>query len=181
LNKFGATAFALALAAMLGTGCAKHENATHPTGALPGPSFSPPAAPALSPTPTPTPTPAPVPTPSPTAAVRAVVRLVPRNLECKPGVAPPAGTNPFRVGCSVEVRVEYMDAHGAPVPETVTGNSTEWRVAEGASRLTLPWDENPWRRWLTAKSAGPYRIVVTLTMKKTHEKVVGELEGELAH
>ena len=42
--------------------------------------------------------------------------------------------------------------------------------------MTLPWDENPWNRWLTGVAPGPYRIVATLTLPEG-EKVTGEIEG----
>lgn len=99
-------------------------------------------------------------------------------MECKPGVTPPKQVNPFKVGCSIEVRVDVVDRHGVPIPVNVTGNDVTWEVQEGASRLTLPWDENPRHRWMTALSPGPYRIVATLSMKRTHEKIAGELSGE---
>jgi hypothetical protein len=100
-------------------------------------------------------------------------------MECKPGVTPPAGLDPFKVGCAIEVRLDIFDRHGVGVPDRVTGSNVTWQIAEGASLITLPWDENVFRRWMTAIAAGRYRIVATLVMKKTHEPLVGELAGEI--
>jgi hypothetical protein len=82
------------------------------------------------------------------------------------------------VGCGVEVRALRKGANGNKVPESSTGNATEWRLAEGASNATLPWDENTWRRWLTGVEPGHYRIVMTLTLPDG-DKAIGELEGEI--
>ena len=108
------------------------------------------------------------------------MRFIERELECLPGIKAPSQLEPFKIGCSVEVRVDYVDKDGARVEEDVTGGNVEWQIAEGESLLTLPDDENPWRRWMTAQKPGRYRIVSTLHMRKTHEKIVGEIAGHIA-
>lgn len=132
------------------------------------------------PTPVPSATPEPTPTPS-QSGVRAKVRFIERELVCKRGVTPPKDTDPFKVGCSIEVRVDYVDRNGALVDEDITGNNVQWSVPQGGSRITLPDDSNPWRRWMTAVGPGDYRIVATLTMKRTREKIVGEIAGHISH
>ena len=170
--------FSLALLATLGAGCADHEGATHPTGNLPSPSSIP--SPAPTPTPTPTPAPTPTPTPTPSASgLRAVVSLFPNQMACKRGVTPPKQLDPFKVGCSIEVDLNILDRHGVPLSDQKTGSDVTWKIAEGASRITLPWDENVFKRWMTATAPGSYRIVATMRLKRTHEELVGELAGEL--
>jgi hypothetical protein len=78
----------------------------------------------------------------------------------------------------VEVRALRTDANGKSAPERRTGEATEWRLAEGGSNATLPWDVQPWKRWLTGVEPGHYRIVLTLTLPDG-DKAIGELEGEV--
>ncbi len=133
---------------------------------------------AVEPSPVPTPAPTPTPKPSPSVSKNGIhVEVVYfGNQECKRGVGP-TGTEELRVGCSVEVRALRKDPNGNDVPERLTGNNTAWHIREGRANVTLPWDENTWRRWLTAVAPGHYRIVMDLTFRDG-EVISGELEGD---
>ena len=89
----------------------------------------------------------------------------------------PSGATDLRVGYGIEVRTNPRYADGTLVPQRKSGTTVLWSLAEGGSNVTLPWDENPWRRWLTAVNPGHYRIAVTLTLPDG-ERLAGELEGE---
>lgn len=140
-----------------------------------------PGGPTTLPTPAPTPTPTPVPSPTPGASPSAngihldVVYV--GSFECKRGVGP-SDTGAVRVGCSIEVDTVPKDPNGSKVPERTSGSSVEWVIDQGGDRITLPWDENPWRRWLTGIAPGHFRIVSTLTMRGG-DKAVGVLDGEV--
>jgi hypothetical protein len=131
-----------------------------------------------SPVPTPTPQPTPTPKPSPSVSKNGIhVEVVYYgNQECKRGVGP-TGNQDLRVGCSVEVRALRKDPNGNEVPERFTGNDTAWHIREGRANVTLPWDENTWRRWLTAVEPGHYRISMDLKLRDG-EVITGELEGD---
>ncbi|MFI5183863.1 MAG: hypothetical protein ACHQNV_05660 [Vicinamibacteria bacterium] len=134
------------------------------------------------PTPTPAPTPTPVPTPTPFPAVSSEgytldVFQFSRNSECKRHVAP-TGTQDLRVGCSVEIDLVVRNSSGGAVKIRQTGENIEWGIAQGRDLVTLPWDENPWKRWLTGVAPGHYRIVVFLTLPSL-EKIRGVLEGDV--
>ena len=167
-------ALALALSfVVIGIACSSSDsNLNKDHGSVAGPTV--PAA-----TPTPTPTPAPTPTPEPSTSSTGitvyVIRFGPQ--ECKRGVGPTADGN-IRVGCSQEVRVVCKDAAGSDVPPNKTNNEIEWHTPEGSSKITLPWDENPWKRWLTGVAPGHYRITAKLSLHHD-EKITGELEGDI--
>jgi len=128
------------------------------------------------PSPVPSPEPSPEPSPSPAVSTSGITMEVRHrgSHECKRGIGPSA--EGLRVGCSVEVRATFKDAGGNKPTERRTGNDMTWRVVEGPENVTLPWDENPWNRWLTGVAPGPYRIVATLALPEG-EEVKGELEG----
>jgi hypothetical protein len=152
--------------------CKSHDapkGAGNPTG---------PTAVEPSPVPTPTPEPTPTPKPSPSVSKNGIrVEVVwYGNQECKRGVGP-TGNDDLRVGCSVEVRALRKDPNGNEVPERLTGNNTTWHIVEGRDNITLPWDENTWRRWLTAVAPGHYRIVMDLKLLDG-EVINGELDGQ---
>jgi hypothetical protein len=129
-----------------------------------------------SPTPAPSPTPTPRPSPTPSKSGIRVEVIYWGNQECRRGVGP-TGTDDLRIGCSVEVRALRKDANGNEVPERRTGIHTQWRILEGKEMVTLPWDENPWRRWLTAVDDGHYRLAMDLTLPEG-DVIRGELEGD---
>jgi len=135
----------------------------------------------LAPTPVPTPTPTPEPTPTPIPpdpnGLRFDIELFHRESECIPGVRP-TGTDELRVGCSIEVRATVRDRHGRDVPYEDTGNDVEWKVTQGESNVTLPYDDAPWKRWLTGVHPGHFRIEVTLKLKR-NKQLAGELRGEV--
>ena len=158
---------------VIGIGCSKHESdITNDHGSVVGPTLP-------SPTPEPTPTPSPTPTPLPdTSTTGVTVDVIQWGAqECKRGVSS-TGDETLRVGCSVEVRMVRKDGSGTDVPERQTGNNVAWQIVQGGSKVTLPWDENPWRRWLTGTAPGHYRIQATLTMRN-HEQITGEIEGDV--
>ena len=136
-----------------------------------------PAGPTVLPSPTPSPTPAPSPKPSPSASGITLQLRYFGAQECKRG-AGPTGTTDLRVHCGVEVRATAKSADGLDVPQRRTGGEVVWRVVEGASSITLPWDENPWKRWITGVQPGHYRIVATLTLPEG-DTVAGEIEGNI--
>jgi hypothetical protein len=129
-----------------------------------------------SPVPTPEPTPTPRPTPKPSKSGIRVEVIYFGSQECRRGVGP-SETGALRVGCSVEVRALRKDANGNEVPERRTGIHSKWRILEGRDLVTLPWDENPWRRWLTAVEPGHYRLAMDLTLPEG-DVIRGELEGD---
>jgi len=140
-----------------------------------------PSGPTTLPTPAPTPTPTPVPSPTPGASPSAnginVEVIYVGSFECKPGVGP-SGTHDVRVGCSIEVDTVLKDPGGNPVPQSTSGNNVQWVIDQGGDRITLPWDENPWKRWLTGVAPGHFRIVSTLLLRNG-DKAVGVLDGEV--
>ena len=100
-----------------------------------------------------------------------------KESSCKRGVGP-TGTDDLRVGCSIEIRVALKNLDGTDAPKRKTGDDLEWRIPQGRALVTLPWDVNPWKRWLTGVEPGTFRIEVTLTMRNG-DKAVGELVGEV--
>jgi hypothetical protein len=166
-------AFALGVGlVVIGIACSKESDIANDHGNVLGPTLP---SPSPEPSPSPSPTPTPLPDTSTTGVTVDVVQF--GSQECKRGVSP-TGDETLRVGCSVEVRLERKDGGGNDVPERRTGNTTEWHVVQGGSKVTLPWDENPWRRWLTGVAPGHYRIQATLTTKD-HEQITGEIEGDV--
>ncbi len=138
-----------------------------------------PIAPTPAPTPTPAPSPSPTPTvPTPVPSFNAFVRMH-NNAEC------PQGKSGHRdgalpVGCAVEVRVSYHYPDGKEAPKKVTGENTLWAIDEGAAFIDMPIvDENPWRRWVTAKTPGAYRVSVTIVSRRGGETVRGELANRV--
>lgn len=127
--------------------------------------------------PPPPPSPKPTPTPLPESDVIVEVSRFPKESACKRGVGP-TGTDDLRVGCSIEIRVVLKSLDGTPAPIRRTGNDLTWRIPKGRALVTLPWDENPWKRWLTGVAPGHFRIEVTLTMRNG-DLAVGVLEGEV--
>ncbi len=101
------------------------------------------------------------------------------NAECPRGrSAHQDGALP--VGCSVEVRVSYHYPDGKDVPVKVTGEDTKWAIDEGSGLIDMPNDdENPWRRWITAKAPGAYRVSVTIVSRRGGETVRGELANRV--
>ncbi len=175
LNRPKAFFFALSLVTV-GVACSNSERTPDKSGVLTPP------IPTPAPTPVPTPTPAPTPTPVPAVSsdgLRMEVSQFQRNFKCKRGVHP-TGTDDLRVGCSVEVRAEVKDALGNDVKPRKTGENLVWGIPEGRANITLPWDENPWKRWMTGVAPGHYRIVATLDMP-SGEKIRSELEGEIVN
>jgi hypothetical protein len=130
-------------------------------------------APAPAPTPTPTPTPAPTPAPSFTANLRFV-----HNAVCPNGKHPPPG-GALPVGCGRALHISYHYPNGTEVPLNVTGEAMTWVIEEGTEAIDMPADENPWRRWVTGKAPGPFRISVTLVSRKRHETVRGEISNRV--
>lgn len=155
---------------VIGAACVTSEHATDPTG---------PTTPSATPTPAPTPTPTPTPKPTPTPSASGIVVKVTRwgSQACKRGVGP-TGTEDLRVGCSVEIRVAFEDAQGNNVPQRTTGENIVWTIPEGGANVTLPWDENPWKRWLTGINAGHYTLRATLSMRNG-DVISGDLEGDI--
>ena len=158
---------------VIGIACSKESDIANGHGNVLGPTLP-------SPTPAPAPTPSPTPTPLPDTSTTGVTIDVVQfgAQECKRHVDP-TGDETLRVGCSVEVRVLRKDAGGADVPEGRTGNNVVWHITQGGSKVTLPWDENPWKRWLTGVEPGHYRITATLTLTKGRGQVTGEIEGDI--
>jgi hypothetical protein len=142
-----------------------------------------PGSPTTLPKPSPTPTPTPEPSPSPTPGASPSANGIHLDVvfigshECKRGVGP-TGTEALRVGCSVEVDTIPKDETGTKVPERTSGNNVQWVIDQGGEKVTLPWDENPWRRWLTGIAPGHFRIVSTLLLRNG-DKSVGVLDGEV--
>ena len=166
-KRSGALSLILSMTAM-GVACSTQEHVTTPT--IPSPV----------PTPAPTPAPTPVPSPTPQASQSGIfvdVFQFPKESKCKRGVHP-TGTEDLRVDCSIEVRVELKDANGDTVPERQTGNNLEWHIRQGKSSITLPWDENPWKRWMTGIAPGPYRIEVTIHLRHG-DQATGLLSGQI--
>jgi hypothetical protein len=153
--------------------CKSNDPKTAAAGNPAGPTA---AAPSPDPTPTPSPAPTPKPTPKPSKSGIRVVVVYFGNQECRRGVGP-SGTDELRVGCSVEVRALRKDANGNDVPERRTSIHSKWRILKGKEFVTLPWDENPWRRWLTAVDVGHYRLAMDLTLPEG-DVIRGELEGD---
>jgi hypothetical protein len=130
---------------------------------------------AIAPAPTPAPTPTPLPTPAP--SFYANLRFI-DNAECPKGKqTAPGGAMP--VGCGRALRVSYHYPNGADVPTKVSGEATVWAIEEGTEVVTMPDDENPWRRWVTAKAPGTYRISVTIVSRKGRETVREELSNQV--
>jgi hypothetical protein len=159
---------------LLFLGLALFVTACGGSGADPTPVATPTPTPAPLPTPTPTPTPEPTPAPSFAADLR-----MHGNAECPKGRnARQDGSLP--VGCSVEVRVSYHYPDGNEVPSRTLGQATIWAVEEGGEHIDMPLiDENPWRRWITARSPGDYTISVTITSQRGGETVVGTLSNRV--
>ena len=101
----------------------------------------------------------------------------PKESKCQRHVAP-TGTEDLRVGCSIEVRAEARDEKGSPVPQRVTGTDTEWHTIKGKGNVTFKWDENPWKRWVTAEVPGPYIITMTIHLRDG-DSITGQLEGQV--
>ncbi len=123
----------------------------------------------------PAPTPAPTPTPAP--SFRANLRFTDNAVCPNDRQAAPGGAMP--VGCGRALRVSYHYPDGTDVPTKVSGEATVWAIEEGTEVVTMPPDENPWRRWVTAKTPGTYRISVTLVSRKGHETVRAEISNQV--
>jgi hypothetical protein len=106
-----------------------------------------------------------------------VVFQYPKQSHCKRGVGP-TGTEDLRVGCSIEVDAQVRDANGIPVNPKHLGTDLRWHIPEGASNITLPWDENPWKRWMTGIAPGPYRIEVTIHFRDG-DQATGMMSGQI--
>lgn len=166
-RRLGALSVTVTLAA-LGGGCSSQGTAPATPTTLP--------TPAATPTPAPTPKPSPTPEPSKSGVTMAVFQF-PKESACKRHVQP-TGTEDLRVGCSIEVRAEPQDEQGNKIPERRTGNNVVWHTIRGKGNVTFNWDENPWKRWVTAEVPGPYTITATITLKDG-DVVTGALEGEV--
>jgi len=171
-RRLGALSLNLSMLA-LSAGCTSQEAATPST-----PSTLPTPGPPPAPTPTPAPAPSPSPTPEPSkSGITMAVFQFPKESKCQRRIQP-TGTEDLRVGCSIEVRAEPRDAEGNKIPERFTGNNVEWHTTRGKANITLPWDENPWKRWMTGVAPGPYQVTATITLKDG-EVVTGWLDGEI--
>jgi hypothetical protein len=132
---------------------------------------------AAAPTPTPTPAPTPTPEPTPAPSFYANLRFI-DNPQCPHGKqGAPGGV--LSVGCGRALRVSYHYPNGTEVPSKVTGDATVWEIEEGTDVVSMPDDENSWRRWVTAKAPGNYRISVTIVSRKGRETVRGELSNRV--
>ncbi len=168
-RRLGALSATLMVAA-LGGGCSSGATAPATPTTLP--------TPASTPTPAPTPTPKPSPTAEPSKnGITVAVFQWPKESKCQRHVQP-TGTEDLRVGCSIEVRAEARDDKGSPVPQRVSGTDTEWHTIKGKGNVTFKWDENPWRRWVTAEVPGPYIITVTIHLRNG-DAATGLLEGQV--
>ena len=61
----------------------------------------------------------------------------------------------------------------------VTGEAIAWIIEEGTDAIDMPTDETPWRRWVTARAPGPFRISATIVSRKGHETVRAEIGNEV--
>ena len=74
--------------------------------------------------------------------------------------------------------MEVWDADGHAIPVNKVGNDIEWHIPQGRANITLPWDENPWKRWMTGVEPGPYRITTTINTRDG-ETLTGEMVGQI--
>lgn len=145
--------------------------------ASPTPVTAAPPTTTLAPVPTPTPTPTPTPAPTPAPSFHAKLQFV-HNAECPNGRhGGPDGALP--VGCSRALHLSYYYPDGTEVPMSVTGEAIVWAIEEGKEAIEILEDENPWRRWVTAKAPGYFRISATIVSRKGHETVRGEISNQV--